>query len=539
MKKTIAPLLLISLVLFSCIKSSDFKVNTISSEPDLVLPFTYGDFALPDLVKRFDATKLKTDANNLIYLEFRDTIPRYKRILPSIILNEVINSSHFRLLQGGTIVASVNDAELATGNASKIDYTLSVTGGAELKEIKFKGGELEYKVYTEPPSDTPLPYGYDMKISNLVDENGDTLKINRTDAKVGETGTIPLKGYTLKMPTANNFTINYTPYRLKGAAFYVAPGTDLVVSIKLKGMEFQHLKGYFGYNEYDLPRANIEVDILAATLGGGKVEFQQAEMDIELQNEFRVPAKIEIKQLIATKMNGAESINMIPSISDVQIPIPYPEVGKVTSTHIGISNSNDVLAFNPDRFTFLLKAITNSNSSTDRLVENFLSDTSKFTVIYTAKIPLFGKASGVIFKDTLKLDLNDIQISDIREAALRIQSVNELPLEVKAQFYFADEKIIITDSLFNLDRLIVEASDVTPEGVLKTPGRVSNKTPLTLSVDKVSKLFESKYLIMKATINTSSTKGGIIEQVNVKFLNNYKLSLNVALALKFKLKIKL
>ena len=163
---------------------------------------------------------------------------------------------------------------------------------------------------------------------------------------------------------------------------------------------------------------------------------------------------------------------------------------------------------------------------------NFLADTSKLNVKLAAEVPLYGQASGITLTDTLKLDLGSINQSSVVSAALKVKTVNEMPLDAYIQLYLMDENKKILDSLFaSNETYLVKASTVTTSGDLQTAGSTDLK--LDLTIDKINKLFSSRYIIVRSKLNTSKDSNGTL--LNVKFKASYKLKLDVGLMAKLKI----
>ena len=215
------------------------------------------------------------------------------------------------------------------------------------------------------------------------------------------------------------------------------------------------------------------------------------------------------------------------------VNLNFPSVfGTSSTTAVSITNATAVMNFSPTQLSYSANARINKGLTTG---VNFLTDTSKLKVTMTAEVPLYGQASGITMIDTLSVDLGSINQSSVFTAALKIKTVNEMPLDANIQLFLADKNYIILDSLFTGNQTsIIKGSSVTGAGELQTAGTADQK--LDLSSDKINKLFSSSYLIIRCRLNTSKDKDGV--SLNVKFKSSYKLKINVGLFAKMNITVK-
>ena len=188
--------------------------------------------------------------------------------------------------------------------------------------------------------------------------------------------------------------------------------------------------------------------------------------------------------------------------------------------------------FGPTELFYQLNARINRGLTSGN---NFLADTSKLKVRMGVEVPLYGHGSGILLKDTAKIDLNNLDQSQIRSASLKVEVKNELPLDAKVQFYLTDDKYTVIDSLLGTAQtLLIKGSSVTASGDLETAG-VLNEV-IVLNVDKLNKMFASKNIIIKATLNSSKDASGQLQ--DVRFKSKYALSVNMGLLTELNFNIK-
>ena len=134
--------------------------------------------------------------------------------------------------------------------------------------------------------------------------------------------------------------------------------------------------------------------------------------------------------------------------------------------------------------------------------------------------------------DTFDIDLTSIKSSEVETAALKTKIINELPLDATIQIYLADSKSLISDSIFTTPQTaLVVGSKANASGELQTAGVYDKE--ISLSIDKINKLFAAKKLIIKSVMNTIKNSSGA--SIDVKFKAAYKM--DVAIGMKTQLKI--
>ena len=142
---------------------------------------------------------------------------------------------------------------------------------------------------------------------------------------------------------------------------------------------------------------------------------------------------------------------------------------------------------------------------------------------------------GITILDTLEVDLSDIDKTNVLEAALKVTAQNEMPLDANLQIYLLDEDYQLKDSLLAGNQMhVVKASTVDAAGDLEHAG-VTN-LELSLSPDRLSKLFTSRFLLVRAVMSTARDENNTL--LNVKFRSNYRLNLNFGLLAKLNLELK-
>jgi hypothetical protein len=205
-------------------------------------------------------------------------------------------------------------------------------------------------------------------------------------------------------------------------------------------------------------------------------------------------------------------------------------LGESATTTVSITNVNQIFNFGPSEFYYLISGRINSGLTSG---VNFMADTSKMRIHLDVEIPLYGKASGIELGDTVDIDLEDFDASQIESAQIKALITNELPLDGDIQLYLLNENDGLIETLLTQTQTqIVKGSTVTADGDLQSAGVFDDF--INLDQTKVNKIFSAKKLAFSILLNTSKNSSG--NQVDVKFKTD--MSIDVKLGLKVKTKVK-
>ena len=308
----------------------------------------------------------------------------------------------------------------------------------------------------------------------------------------------------------------------------LAPGTTLNIGLGFNGINFKYLKGFLGDRSTTLAGQTFNVNAFGSALDKVKVSFANPQFSIEVANDYGIPLKLNFTSLEARKKS-----TILPMVTNPANPITITSASlpswSTAITPIVLTNAKQVANFIPDQIYYAATANINQGLTTG---VNFCADTSKLRVRIKSEVPLYGSASGIILADTFNIDLGQVNSSDVQVAAMKTKITNELPLDAFIQIYLADSKALILDSIFTTaQRAIVVGSKVTATGDLQTAGVYDNE--ISLSVDKINKLFTAKKLILKSIMNTAKDANGAT--IDVKFKSSYKMNLNIGLRVQLKI----
>jgi len=512
----------IALLFHACsVNQNDYAVRGLNGNSDVSVPLAFGNLSINDLLSKKDSAYIKVQPDSLIYLSYTQSLAsqdiRSLISFPNIPNSGSINA--YMTIPAGVYPPAPSDITVA--NSSQ-PVNMGITPEA-LTEIGLKSGTLSYNLSVSP-ANASLSYAVLIAIPEFTTAGGGTFS-----QEVTGKGSIPLANYIFKSATSNTFHLNLSLIIKKSSSTVVIPpGTTATVGISFAGMDFTYIKGFFGDQTVTTPAQTLNLQAFGTSLiHGATVSFAQPSVSLTVVSDYGVPLQVNFLALQAQKPGSSLSMVTAPA-SPININQPLV-LGTSATTSVSVTNASALLNFAPTQFYYQVSGHINKGLSAGA---DFMADTSKMRVNLNVKVPLFGKASNIILLDTVATGLGDLKETTVASASLKTLITNQLPLDATVQFYLADANSKILDSLLTTSQTnLVRGSTVNATGDLQAPGVYDQM--LTLDPTKISKLFSSKKIIIKAVLNTSRDNSG--NQINVKFKSSYKINVRLGIAAKLKI----
>jgi hypothetical protein len=502
----------------SCINEKDYNLTSVTVHPSLAFPVAFGNLTVQDLLKTKDSIYVKVYPDDLVYLEYSDVlISRNIRDLFTI-RGKSINQSFG--IPSGTLPPHPNDIR-SDSLIKVVDLGLNPE---QLSQIDFKSGTITYSATLLPASN--LPFDVILSSGDLTSKStGSPLSITTHSS-----GSLPLADYKVVL-NKNKFTLKLVLVLKKTTSSHsVGPNTSVAVSFSMMRMDFNVILGFFGDQTVRPPSETFKIGAFGTTLNSSNISFAQPKVTLDVINGYGVPCKVDFSRIEARKDGATLSFQLNPPSP---ISIAYPAtLGSSATTSVSITNAKQLMDFGPTKLFYQLSARINPGLTSGN---NFLADTSTIKVKMNVEVPLYGHASGIVLKDTAKIELSKLDQSQIQSASLKVDVKNELPLDAKIQLYLTDANYIVTDSLLaTAQTSLIKGSSVTASGDLKTARVVSDV--IVLNVDKLNKIFTSKNIIIKAVLNSSKDASG--NSQDVKFKSKYSIKVNIGMLAELNFNIK-
>ena len=506
--------------LISCVDESDYSIDSLTVNPSVAIPLTHGDLSIKDLIKDTDSVYVKVYPDDLVYLAYSQTLVTQDIKDLFTIPDKTLNQS--LPIPAGTIPPHPKDIR-SDSLVEIIDFNLSPE---QLSEVDFKSGTISYSA-SLLPSSSGLLFEINFVSTDLISKKtGKAFNVS-----TNTTGSVLLSDYNVKL-NKNKFNLKLVlVLKQSSTSKTITPNTSVAVNFRMAGMDFNYIKGFFGDQTANPPATALEIGAFGSSLAKTNLSIAQPMVSLTVVNDYGVALKGTFIKLEGRK-NGAVLPFQINPASPVTIASPTV-LGNSATTNVTVTNAKELLDFGPTEFYYQLSARINQGITSGN---NFLADTSKLRVRLDVEVPLFGHASAIVLTDTIKLNVSDMDESQIENASLKVNVKNELPLDAKIQFYLADDKFKIIDSLLTTSQTsLVKGSTVTSTGDLQAMGIVEEE--VLLDNAKINKLFLAKNIIIRALMNTSKNSAG--QFPDVKFKSAYKMNVTLGLKANLKYKVKL
>ncbi len=302
------------------------------------------------------------------------------------------------------------------------------------------------------------------------------------------------------------------------------------ITADITNIKFSKLFGYLGQYEYPLIDT-LPLNIFTNNLQGG-IELEEIDLRLTTSNSIGMPLQLDFQDLIAhSSKNPPFNVDIADPASGFPNPliVPSPDIHhmgtpKDTTFQFGEDNSYIIPAINMSPEYIYFNIIGKSNPANNPAYENFICDTSRFSVDLKVVLPLFGKIKGFYLEDTVAFDF-DIP-DQVSMLDFKVRTENQFPLDAEIQIYFADKNYVILDSLFTgNDHHILHAAPVGPPPdyrvITNPPIQPFTFSPAPFYDEDLERLKQARFLFIQ--VGLSSYNQGL-----VKIYADYKLDVKLA-----------
>lgn len=341
----------------------------------------------------------------------------------------------------------------------------------------------------------------------------------------GITFPVDLKDYQIQLPN-DSLHINYTAVDGNGNHVKLTTLYGLI-----QGLTFSYAEGFWGVEEFDIVRDTIDLNIYKTQLKGN-IEFDDPKVIAYIENSLGFPSRSKVNVMrVETEKGNTYDFNS-PQLTqgvDFDYP-PISDAGQSRTTKFVFdqtnSNIKQILNEYPIRLDYDIDAVANPDNNPD--IIGFITDSSYFRVRLQVELPLKGKAFGFTTEKAYDLEIGSLQQMD--SATLKIVTENELPAGVEVQMYLLDAQMNILDSLFGIDKQLIEAAPINSDGI--SNGFASKTSYISFPATRIQRLQNSRFVRVQASFST--TGNGV---KTVQFLD--KNAIRVRMGLKARIKEKL
>ncbi|MDA7744783.1 hypothetical protein N8911_01660, partial [bacterium] len=269
------------------------------------------------------------------------------------------------------------------------------------------------------------------------------------------------------------------------------------IFVSLSGFVPEYMEGYAGDTTINIGPEIVLIDLFDK-IDGGRLEFNEVNMSLSVENGNNVPFDVDINGLKAKNTKTGNSVDI--DLSTLPYPIsvlgaasldePWEETWKIDSK----DNLNEALNIFPNQFEASLSIATNPDQNANDLSQ-FGVDSNKLVAYADIEIPLDFVADALTLKDTVEFSSRNISRPEgIGSGTLYLTAKNSFPLNADMKLEFIDLNGVILQTL-SFDKTIASGSVISPaESVLAWK----------FDRDTFDKMLSSDYVIMTASVSTES-----------------------------------
>ncbi|MBP7822008.1 MAG: hypothetical protein KA010_03735 [Saprospiraceae bacterium] len=507
------PLLAIILLWGGCKSVEDF--NDVSFDPSgtsFAIPVLHTSLSMNQMIKRLgDSTFVSVGPDDLLTITYKGKV------------SSKTSTQIFDVFQAQSIPFALLDTVIAVPYSPPgeidVDYAILKSGTLYFAFQSYHMDDMDVTL-TIPEmtlNGQPFTKHYDVNFNGFIPQ---TVIDN-----------VSLAGYQLQSES-DSIYIKYTALHSNGVRDTVS---NFIMQIN--ELKFGYAEGYWGNELLNIDRDTIEIDFFNEW-SQGQVYFENPIVRVNVASSFGFPVGSIVNVANFIPKTGVALPLESPYV-DQSILFDYPklnEVGQTKSTRFSFtkdnSNIREIVSSSPVAVDYDIDAIANPESDTS--IRGFITDSSEFRIEVEVDLPIHGNAKDFITSQTFDFDFCDlvnktefVECGDIKDAAFRLATNNELPINVDMQFYVADADEHIIDSLLTGEQRILEGAHADIDGNVLTASK--KITDARLPLERIADPSKIKKIIMKANFSTYNH-----DTQSVKVLSSQKVDIRMGLKIDMK-----
>jgi hypothetical protein len=542
-------LVILGIWLYKGCVDDNFNFNELSThvenESQWGFPIAKTKFVMEDLVNILDTTGfVATDEDGLIMLVYSDTgysaTAAEEVVFPDQNYDTLFNEQDYQNaggFQNGLVTmtkANINYLFLAAAANQLLD---SILIESSLLDINIRS-TFKYNGYVTITIPELKKNGVSYSQGFHIDDNtGNYSSSNTFD---------DLDGYVLNFENfldPNNFFITYELdlYQQNGSGA-VSPNAICDIDVGFRDIKYEYIWGYLGTQTINIPEEVLNLDFFSA-FDYGEFELFDPRIIINIKNSFGLSIGLSFPTL-EMKISDDSWVNVtgdsVPTEDNPWIFYPpspnYPGPLTPSSKTVKLSgvgtNLNYLVSKLPKKLKFSEAVQLNPEETGVR--NNFMSKDSRIDAIVDFEIPLWGRTRGIVYQDTMDMDVGDIteDIDMIDYFDLTLEIGNGLPHSLGVIAYLTDSLYNIIDTIPNHNDLpaqdtlwVVESGILGPDSVINQETEKTVSTSTIRYQHDVDKLDGVKYILLNVRFLT--TEGNSPNPPYVKYFDFYEMDFNV------------
>jgi len=522
-KKSPAMLLLAGFIL-AIFVSCDYSYFEIEKLPDyhygpvLALPLVNTSLSLSDIVPDSEGGLIQVGDDQLISLVYKD------RLLSA-------RGGMFFQLSEQQFTASFSSSPPGKNTTQTITRTFSFSTGFndQLDSLKFLYGEFQVFLMVSGLAADGFQALVNITIPGSYNSQGQPFTMQ---VAANNNATASLQGFTIPFYSSggnhNLFDVHYHVAYSGSGTPNNAPYT-FSLDQSFRGMRLSSMFGLLAERTLNMGGMGIDIGIFSSG-AEGTIAFEDPMLRVTALNSFGTPMNITANDLYLINDDGQVSLTGFPSPWTIAAP-GINQVGQQANTNFVLNRQNsnvyEAVDFQPENlFSSFLATINPGGTG-----PVFVADQSQLELKVELELPLYGSAQGFSLTDTINLERTDT-ITEIEWIELRIEAVNNMPVDFNLQLVF-------TDAQYNVQMVLWEGVDdfnLIPAAQVDGQGNVishqQKTTIIYLNEGRTYAFLNSENLILKAKVNTANAG-----QVPVKVFNDQTLDVRIGARIKGKVVI--
>ncbi|MBK9272414.1 MAG: hypothetical protein IPM48_12545 [Saprospiraceae bacterium] len=402
-----------------------------------------------------------------------------------------------------------------------------------LKEALIKSGAIRFRMKSSIPDSVRFTYTLPAAI-----KDGKSFEIHTTlpPAEPGQFSEFlrdyDFTGYTLDMSGVSKDTFNaaYNTYLVRidssGIMKTFSKSDIFILELGFVGIRPSYARGYLTTDTFRIEKQTTNIDVFKEL--SGKINFDNAHLELSIENNIGADASITLHQLVSSNTNtgliatlDGDSVYMshnIPRASDQGGMLPVSP-GRY-SINISNENSNitELINLLPDQLEYSVDIITNPNGNISDF-NDFIYDGKLLNLDLEVAIPLSINAEGLTLVKTMDLDLYNQNFDEIISGKLHFLFTNWFPFECQIVMHLLNddgsEGISLIDSGQRIQSAKSDSSGkvIQPEeSLISIPldsdlikrlsknSKIKVKTNFsTKPIDTLVKIYDSYFMDLKVT----------------------------------------
>ncbi len=533
--KNLFVLLFLIFFVNACVKE-EIDLEKISVEadanPSLAIPLVYGNVTLDQLLPNTEGEDvfLYTDSEDLLHIKYSSLLDSFSiEDILDIVPEQDTAVSFFSGSFGNDFDFSTNDFNnnIAITSEKTIFYTFKPAedSGIEIDSMTIKSGQLKIDIQ----ANFKFTGDYSLEFPYVISPSGEKLKVKYSvvDGSSVTSKYIDVTGYRVGLVEEGTNLPNKlkTIYSLniKRSSTAISDGSEIECTVTTHNLNISSAYGFVGFQSMVLNEETIDLDF-NNQLMSGNLYLASPSIKLNLENSFGLPMRATLSPNMRGIIEGGTDIPFVVNPPNNPKNLNFPafpaQVGQTVTDQLVIdnntSNISQLLEAMPNKIIFGGKF--EANPENDQSIYNFITDKSYLKASLDLDLPIHLELKNLAFSDTLEMDLSDIikNLEDVTKLELDVRFTNGLPLQLKAQLYFYEQKspynteiaLLPIDSLMQNNTGLLIASGTTQNG--KVVNDTETFQNISITGTKLQKIKQTKYALLKIYLNTDQPGSGTV-----------------------------